>query len=218
MRRGGGGQLGVVADRVVVGDREEVEALPDREPGQLGHGHGAVRVHGVRMQVTRQPAPSGPAGSSRRGGRSASGGSGSGGGGGASSPGVLLTCAGQPVLGPAGRHPVQADHHLPGSRLEIAGQVAGRRRVRGDHERPAGPAGPAAEPAGRRGSPGQGRLRTARTPVPRAARTPRPGPRPAGTASGEAKRSSRVHRPLCRVMTMRPSDQMRFRESGNRVG
>ncbi len=54
--RGDGGKLGVVTDRVVIGDREEVETLPDREPGQLGHGHRTVRVHRMSVQVARQPA------------------------------------------------------------------------------------------------------------------------------------------------------------------
>ena len=36
------GQLGVVADRVVVGDREEVEAVLRGQPGQLRHGQRAV--------------------------------------------------------------------------------------------------------------------------------------------------------------------------------
>ena len=41
---------------------------------------------------------------------------------------------GEPVLGAAQRHPVQADHYLPGARLEVAGQIAGRRGLRSDHE------------------------------------------------------------------------------------
>ena len=52
------------------------------------------------------------------------------------------------ILVPGQEVTVQADHHLPGSRLEITRQVAGSRRVLGDHERPAGAARPAAEPTG----------------------------------------------------------------------
>ncbi len=50
----GGGyprKLGVVADRVVVGDRQEVQAPACSEPGQLGHRHHAIGMDGVRMQV-----------------------------------------------------------------------------------------------------------------------------------------------------------------------
>ena len=60
-----GGQLGVVADRVVVGDGEKIEPAPGREHGQLGNGQLAVRVHGVRVQVAGRPSARpgpGPAG------------------------------------------------------------------------------------------------------------------------------------------------------------
>ena len=49
-------QLGVMADRVVVSDPEEVQPAPGREPGELGHRHPAIGVHGVGVQVAREPA------------------------------------------------------------------------------------------------------------------------------------------------------------------
>jgi hypothetical protein len=50
----------VVADGVVVGDREEVEAVARREQREFGHGQLAVGVHGVGVQVTGEPAPPRP--------------------------------------------------------------------------------------------------------------------------------------------------------------
>ena len=147
VRGAGRGQLGVMADRVVVGDGQEVQAPAGREPGQLGHGHHPVGVDRVGVQVAGQPlAPGGgrqhppgrPVGQRRQVLRGRLG-------------GQLAPAGGhrhgQLVVRPAGRHPVQADHDQPGAGLELAGPVAGRGGVRGDDERAARAAGPAPEPA-----------------------------------------------------------------------
>ncbi len=145
------GQLGVVADRVVVGDGEKIEPAPYRELGQLGDGQLAVRVHGVRVQVAGQPAAAHPGrqdparrpvprGRRRERGRCRAGRR-------VQGRGRRRGLRGQPVSHAIRRDAVHADHHLPGAGLELPGQVAGRRRVAGDDERPAGAARPAAEPA-----------------------------------------------------------------------
>src|SRR6185436_21010974 len=48
-------QLAVVTDRVVVGDRQEVQAAPGSQAGELGHSEDAVGVDGVRVEVPRPP-------------------------------------------------------------------------------------------------------------------------------------------------------------------
>ena len=55
----GSGEMRMVADRVVVGDREHVEATGGREHGQLGDLEPAVGVDGMAVEVARQPRPSG---------------------------------------------------------------------------------------------------------------------------------------------------------------
>ena len=141
------GQFGVVADRVVVGDREEVQAASGRQGGQFGDGQHTVRVHGVRVQVTGQPALPLPGwqGPARR-----------------PVPGLRRLGRGrrrpqgrahrrglgrQPVAHAVRRDTVHADHHLPRPGLDLPGQVAWRGRLGGDDERLAGAARPAAEPA-----------------------------------------------------------------------
>jgi hypothetical protein len=142
-----GGQLGVVADRVVVGDGDEVEPASGRQRGQLGHGQRAVRVYGVRVQVAGQPAVAGagrqdparrpvPRDRRRERGRRQ-----------AQTRDGRRGLRGHPVAHAAQWNTVHADDHLPGPGLELPGQVAGRGRAAGDDERLAGAAGPAAEPA-----------------------------------------------------------------------
>ncbi len=49
----------MMADRVVIGDGKEVQALPDRQRREFVDRAIAVGVHRVRMQIPGQPAPSG---------------------------------------------------------------------------------------------------------------------------------------------------------------
>ena len=140
-----GGQFGVVADRVVIGDGQKVEPAPGREGGQLRHGQRAVRVHGVRVQVTGQPAVSRPGRKNpARRPVPGTGGAGRPGGGSRARRGRGLRR--QPVAHAVRRDAVHADHHLPGAGLDLARQVAGRGRGAGDDKRLPGAAGPAAEP------------------------------------------------------------------------
>ena len=142
-----GGQLRVVADRVVVSDRQEVQAPASGEPGQLGHGHHAVGVDGVGVQVAGQPAAARACGQARCGGLSARGGTGR-----AARPGPAHPACWTPRPSACNQRPRAA----PGAGrssparypLEFAGQVPGRRGSIGDDGRPACPSGPAAE-AGR---------------------------------------------------------------------
>ena len=144
---GHAGQLGVVADRVVVGDREEVQPAPGREHGQFGDGQRAIGVHRVRVQVTGQPLLSGigrqvpprwPLLQRRRrrgGGRQQPFGA---------APRGLRR---HPVRHPARRDAVHPDHHLPDPGLDLARQVSRRGGVAGDGEPAAGATRPAPEAA-----------------------------------------------------------------------
>ncbi len=128
---GGAGKLPVVADRVVIGDGEEVQAAVHREPGQLADGERAIGMHRVRVQIARPPPPSAagrevPArravrrrGYARRRLRQASAG--------------LDGLRRQLVRQAARGHLVEADDHLPQPRLDLAGQVAGGGLVGADH-------------------------------------------------------------------------------------
>ncbi len=134
------GQPGVVADRVVVGDGQEVEAAPVGQFGQLGDGQAAVAVQGVGVEVAGVPAqavhvgdvPAGRALAVRR---------------------LLGHRLGrrdgvgrdlQRVVQPLRRDPVQAQPDVPRARLGLARQVAGGGPVAGDRVLVAGAARPAA--------------------------------------------------------------------------
>ena len=139
------GQFGVLADRVVIGDSQEVQAALGGQRGQFRYGQPSVGVHGVRVQVARQPLPAGtgrqvplrrPLPGRRRGRGS----------GRQQARGVRRGLRGYPVAHAVRRDAVHADHHLPDPGLELARQVSGCGPVRGDDERPARPARPAAEP------------------------------------------------------------------------
>ena len=131
-RRARRGQFGVVADRVVVGDRDEVQAASGREGGQFGDGQRAIGVHGVRVQVTGQPAvaaagraePGAAAGP-----RAPAASGGTGGGRRPALRGVVSRR--QPVARAVRRDAVHADHHLPRPGLDLPGQVPGRGRLGG---------------------------------------------------------------------------------------
>ncbi len=143
-----GGQLGVMADGVVVGDGEELQASFDRQHGQLGDGQHAVGVHGVGVQVTWPPAqaragrqhPSRRPFRCRRRYRSTMRPNGPG-----RVPRRQRFC-GQLVRHSVRRDAVHADHHLPRSGFDRTWQIAGRGGVAGDDEGLAGTARPAAEP------------------------------------------------------------------------
>src|SRR5437868_1239295 len=154
------GKERVVADRVVVGDGQEVETATGGEFGQFGDGVRAVAVHGVGVEVARQPAQAVDGGDVparwtlpdrrsegfqphlRRDRAAAEGPLGDqvqprpGGGGGGDLQGVVEAL---------GRDPVQAEPDLPGAGFGLTGQVAGGRAVHGDRVLLAGAARPAAE-------------------------------------------------------------------------
>src|SRR5665647_89049 len=138
-------QLAVVADRVVVRDRQEVQTAFGSQTGELGHSERAVGVNGVRVEVACSPYKSVDGGQLswwwmlgwRRMGafglRLRSGGS----------AGIHLRD--DLVVEPARRDAVQPEHDVPCAGLELAGEVTRSGSVPGDHELFAGAAGPAPE-------------------------------------------------------------------------
>ncbi len=135
------GQVRVVADGVVVGDRHEIEAGAHAAGGQLADALGAVGVHRVGVEVAGVPAQAG------RGGQVPLATAGHG----------WLSCRAALPLGrlggwdahldgdlqPVGGQLVQAEDHVPGAALELPGQIAGGGLAGGDGEPVPSAAGPA---------------------------------------------------------------------------
>ena len=129
-RRAAAGQLGVVADRVVVGDREEVQPAL-RPPGRPARGRSARRPSARCACAGHRPASGGPAGPAGPGAAA-----------GPRAPAVRARrrrrqrpgrrrgLRRHPVGHAVRRDAVHADHHLPRPGLELARQVAGRGRAR----------------------------------------------------------------------------------------
>ncbi len=128
--RGHPGQFGVVADGVVVGDGQEVQALGAGQDRELGHGQGAVGVHGVGVQLPGPPAPAvqlrkppqcrgGHDGGGRSGRPGQGRGAGAGRGSGVGGDGELVRQARE-------RDAVEPEQPPPDARLGLSGQVAGR--------------------------------------------------------------------------------------------